>query len=452
MTLANQTLNLQQNQVPPCVPGLAILGNALALNRNPLAFFVQAYQQYGPVYRIRALQREILVLAGLEANQFMTRHGDEYLGSQELFGNFAAEMDTEIFLVAMDGSEHRHLRGEMRDGYSRDAFFRYLPEVGNLVKQTAREWSRTPNLPVTRAMQRLIGRQLGVALANFDTDPYFDDLTYFLNMIMNACVMKTIPRFMLKSPLYRRAKARVVEMAREIVRRHREEPIPGRAPDLIDDLLTATTEDGKPLPEGAIIAATIGPMIAGIDTAANTTSFMLYNLLKHPDILDRVQREVDAVMSRGNPASQDFRAMPALHAAALETMRMYPVAFAIPRTCIKPFQFKGYPVQVGREVFVASGVAHYLPEHYPEPYTFDIDRSAPPRNEHRKAGAFVPYGLGAHTCLGAGIAEVQIMYTVAVLLHHFSVKLDPPNYQLGVRYLPLPRPDQHFRVRVEPRR
>src|SRR5260221_2053373 len=47
---------------------------------------------------------------------------------------------------------------------------------------------------------------------------------------------------------------------------------------------------------------------------------------------------------------------------------------------------------------------------------FDLDRFRPPRNEHRKPGAYAPFGLGDHTCLGAGIAEVQLMTTMATLL------------------------------------
>jgi cytochrome P450 len=251
-----------------------------------------------------------------------------------------------------------------------------------------------------------------------------------------------------KNPRYVRAKLRVMDMAREILRRHREEPVTGRAPDLIDDLLRATTLDGKPLPEAALIAATVGPMIAGIDTAANTLSFLLYSLLKNPDALARVRADVDRVPANETPTFADFKEMHALHGAALETLRMYPVAFAVPRTSVADFEFEGFAIPKHQEVFVASGVTHYLPEFFPEPYKFDIERYDAPRNEHRKAGVFVPYGLGAHTCLGAGMAEVIIMFTTALLLRTVEITLDPSDYILNVRNLPLPRPDNRFGMRV----
>ncbi len=437
---------------PPLVPGWPGLGNALDLARDPLQFFVRAYHQFGPVYRARLLRREITVLAGLEANLFMARQGDRVLGSQELFGDFAREMETEIFLVAMDGSGHRHLRKEMRAGYSREAFWRRAPEAAQMVAAEARGWAVGQRVPVTRTLQRLIARQLGLATTNSNPEPYFDDLWLFLNTIMNVCVMKTWPRLLLRRPAYRRARARVVDMARDILARHRAAPPAGREPDLIDDLLAATTEDGRPLSEPALIAATIGPLIAGIDTAANTAAFMLYALLKHPEALERVTAEVEAAFGEGLPRPEAFRAMPALHAAALETLRMYPVAFAVPRTAVAPFQFEGYTIEPGTEVFVASGVPHYLPEFYPRPQAFDLDRFAPPRQEHRRPGAFAPYGLGAHTCLGAGVAEAQIMLTLGVLLRSVRLQLDPPDYDLKVNVSPLPSPAPSFRVRVREQR
>ncbi len=445
---ARQELEIKNYTKPPLRPGLPVVGSALDLMRDPLAFFVRGYHESGSVYRVRAANRDLYVLAGRQANLFMTQKGDGVLHSHELFGDFARELETEIFLVAMDGAPHRHLRGEMRDGYAREAYMRYLPEMGALIQQRARAWRVGATIPVTRAFQRLVSRQLAQAIANFDAEPYFDDLALFLNTIMNAAVLKTCPRFMLKNPRYVRAKLRVMDMAREILRRHRAEPVAGRAPDLIDDLLHATTLDGKPLSEAALIAATVGPMIAGIDTAANTLSFLWYALLKNPDIMARVRAEVDRVPPKQYPTFAELKELRALHGAALETLRMYPVAFAVPRWSVAEFEFDGYVVPKNHEVFVASGVTHYLPEFFPEPYKFDIDRYDAPRQEQRKAGAFVPYGLGAHTCLGAGMAELIIMFTTAVLLRTVEVALAPSDYVLNVRNMPLPRPDNRFGLRV----
>lgn len=59
--------------LPPLVPGLPVLGNALSMQHDPLSFLVDCYQRYGPIFRLKALKREFTVMAGIEANQFLAR-------------------------------------------------------------------------------------------------------------------------------------------------------------------------------------------------------------------------------------------------------------------------------------------------------------------------------------------------------------------------------------------
>src|SRR6266568_56995 len=112
--------------------------------------------------------------------------------------------------------------------------------------------------------------------------------------------------------------------------------------------------------------------------------------------------------------------------AMAETLRRYPVAGGHNARVAKPLTIAGYRLEPGNTVQVAMTVPHFLEELYPHPMQFDIDRFREPRNEHRQRGAYAPFGLGDHTCLGAGIAEVQMMVTMAVLLHTHTLQFDPP--------------------------
>ena len=50
--------------------------------------------------------------------------------------------------------------------------------------------------------------------------------------------------------------------------------------------------------------------------------------------------------------------------------------------------------------------------------------------------------------MGAGIAEVQLMVTMATLLSRYTLQFDPPDYQLVIEHHPTPVPGNHFRVQV----
>jgi cytochrome P450 len=78
--------------------------------------------------------------------------------------------------------------------------------------------------------------------------------------------------------------------------------------------------------------------------------------------------------------------------------------------------FGGYTLPPGEPVLFATTMLHVMPEYFPDPYRFDIDR-------HREAGArasgvICSFGLGPHTCLGSGFAEVQTLLIAATLLRY----------------------------------
>ena len=223
-------------------------------------------------------------------------------------------------------------------------------------------------------------------------------------------------------------------------------------PDLVDDLLALHQVDPQFLPETDLMPAVLGPFIAGLDTVGSTCAFMLYALLKHPDLLERMTAEADAIFAHGTPSAESVRRLDVTHRVALETLRMYPIAPAITRTVSNTFEFAGYTVPAGQKVIVATTVPHHLPQCFPDPVRFDIERYTPERREHRQPGVFVPFGVGAHVCLGAGFAEVAIAVTMATIVREVELALDPPDYTLKINPVPTPSPDDRFRFRVARRR
>ena len=112
----------------------------------------------------------------------------------------------------------------------------------------------------------------------------------------------------------------------------------------------------------------------------------------------------------------------------------------------------GYTIPAGERVILATTVPHHLLELFPAPARFDIDRYLPDRREHRAPGAFAPFGVGPHVCLGAGCAEVAILVTMATIVREVDLVLDPPGYRLRIDPVPTPHPDARFRFRVNLRR
>lgn len=111
------------------------------------------------------------------------------------------------------------------------------------------------------------------------------------------------------------------------------------------------------------------------------------------------------------------------------------------------------PFMVGLDTVASTtAFAIYALLKHPGPQRFDIDRYSPERRENVQPGAFVPFGLGHHSCLGQGFAEVQMILTLATLLHRADIALARPGYQLKVQQAPVPRPAGNFKIRLPRRR
>ncbi len=439
---------------PPLVRGLPWIGSTLEMARDPARFFARCYRDYGQVFRVKVFGNELIVIAGAEAATFMgTREGKESLRSKEAWEPLYKEFGASKMLSAEDGELHKQLRAVMKRGFSKEAIKgRYQKMLDITAESLRRDWKPGTRVPVVEAMQFLVVDQLGTALTGHSPREYVKDIRTTILYILNVLVTRQRPKFLMKLPRYKRAKARMLELGRQMVRdyRNKDSETPEELKTLIDDVMDAHQRDPALIPESDLAMLMAGPYVAGLDTVANTTSAIVYTVLKHPEVLARVHAEVDAVMSQ-QPVNEDeyMRSMPALYGAIMETMRLYPIAVAQIRIANKDFVFGGHQIHEGEMIYLGTAVPHYQNEFYPDAEKFDIDRYTKARAEHMQVGAYSPYGRGHHTCLGKSLAEVLLMMSMAQVFYLLDLELESPGYVLKTKTAPTPGPSTDFRVKVK---
>ena len=351
----------------------------------------------------------------------------------------------------MDGPEHLRLRKTQRHGYSREII---LQQMSQAVAVAESEMSRLPpDRPIGgfHTIQRISTEQIAVISAGTSSLDYLEDTIAFGEMMLAVYVTKRQPRFMSRMPRIKRALRRMEELFEKALASHEPDLRTGDRRDIVDDLLELHRSSPDFMPDTDLFINVMGPFLVGIETVSASTAFMLYALLKHPDLLERVRVEADGLFAGGGPDVDKLHGMTVTQRVILETLRMYPIAPALFRTVTNSFDFAGYRIPAGTPLIVALSVPHYLPNLFPDPERFDIDRYSPERRENAQPGAYAPFGLGHHSCLGQGFAQVQMLLTIATMLHRAEIALDPPGYQLKIKQTPTPRPHHSFKVRLRPR-
>jgi len=440
---------------PPLAPGEPLLGNARAILRDTGAFLVDAHARLGPVFRARVLWHEYVVIAGASAGDFLRDRLDEqYCSRHGFFAPIEREFGGADLTLAHSGERHRRLRRPLALAYSRQVASPFVPMFVEAAQRIARGWQPGSSHRVMPALQRLAFDQFRQAMAGDASNRLsFRDCLLVSEIGMNVGG-RILPEAAFRLPWYRAAHRRAFRILREIV----DSSATARAgfaaaePTIIETLLSARDATGKLLTRDEAVTYAAYGIAASCAYVARLTAFMLYEILRDPELEARVTAESDALGTRGVRDATDVRRLPLLRAVFQETLRIHPISPGLPFTAEQDFTHGGYRIRKGDDLVLSPVPLAFSECPFHRPHTFDPARFDEPRAEHRKGNGFHPFGLGRRTCVATGLVELMAVTAVATLLRERALSLDPPGYELGLVIRPLPAPDRRFRVRVEARK
>lgn len=198
--------------------------------------------------------------------------------------------------------------------------------------------------------------------------------------------------------------------------------------------LAGSTKDAKFIRDQLLTV-----LLAGRDTTASTLSICLFELSRHPSVLQKLRSELEARLGLGaegkKPTYADLREMTYLNAMLNETMRLYPVVPLNLRNSLhdttlprgggpdgqQPIGVPGNTLvlystllmQKRADLYAAPGSVDY----------FDPGKFLPERwlsGWVPRPWEFIPFNKGPRSCIGQEFAVVEIKYTVVRILQAFE--------------------------------
>jgi cholest-4-en-3-one 26-monooxygenase len=165
--------------------------------------------------------------------------------------------------------------------------------------------------------------------------------------------------------------------------------------DLVSGIVAAEL-DGEHLSKPEMLALCILLFIAGSETTMNAISGGMVALFEDPD-------------ERARLTSDPAGLMPS---AVEEILRWTsPTIVSMVRTATRDAEVRGVEIRAGQKVTMWYGSANRDEEFFPEPDRFDVARSP---NDH------LAFGFGAHFCLGAQLARLELHVMFEELLERMS--------------------------------
>jgi len=175
--------------------------------------------------------------------------------------------------------------------------------------------------------------------------------------------------------------------------------------------------------DDALVRLFIGIMVAAFDTTSFAVSSMAHLLALHPEWQERLRTEC-LQTSSDRLGRDDLDKLELTVRVWKETLRIFPVAVDTPRRALKDVELGGHRIPAGTMTLPMVGPLSQHPAWWNEPGKFDPDRFSPDRAEHKKHRAiYLPFGAGAHTCIGAQLAAVEAKVFFHLLLRNRSIHL-----------------------------
>ncbi|MBF6619148.1 MAG: cytochrome P450 [Patulibacter sp.] len=223
-------------------------------------------------------------------------------------------------------------------------------------------------------------------------------LEYLLGEVTNPRTMLLIAllgerRFSRLKSVRRRLAAVDDILLPEIARRREASDLAERG-DILSLLLQATDEDGRPMSDRELRDELMTLLVAGHETTANSLSWALERLIRHPDALQRLQDEV-------REGETDVW----MDAVCRETLRLCPVISIVVREIQEDVEIAGHRIPKGARVVPCIHLVHRRPEIYPDPDAFKPERWL---DQTPGTYTWIPFGGGVRRCLGASFALFEM--------------------------------------------
>jgi cytochrome P450 len=419
--------------------GLPYLGETLAIVNRPYDFARRRYERYGAASQTRFMGKRAALLLGKEAQELV-------LTTDPL--TFPARPGYEFFipilgesLLLQDGPVHSAQRRAVAPALHSRNYPAYLDRMNAAIDRVLATWGARGQRRFHRDALEIAFRMACSLVVGLEVGDDFGTLSR--NWITLLHGLPTPFRLNIPGTTWGRALAarqRVDRLLLQIIATRRQQP----DEDMLSLLVAERTADGRPLSDVDILAHTRMLLFAAYDTTSGVMSWILAELLRHPDALRRVE---DELVNAAPLTFEALRTTPYTDAAIKETLRLHPVGPVLTRGVLHDVEFAGTIIPAGWVVLLIPPFTGRMPEYFARPDTFDPERFLPPREEdkaHRYA--YVGFGAGAHTCLGANIAPFEVKVMLARLLRRFDLDL-VPGQNLQPRYLPAARPASGTRIR-----
>ncbi|MEM7132381.1 MAG: cytochrome P450 [Chloroflexota bacterium] len=414
-------------QPRPCprLKGWPIIGNIPGLMRSSYSFFEQMYAEYGDIYTLNLGLSQIIVCNHprhiqhvlLDNAQNYVKGGPLWSVLRDLIGNG---------LVTSEGDFWLRQRRMMQPQFHKKRLEALASLMTSAIADELASWSvPSDSSDMAHAFNQLTMRVIvrtmfGTALSAAQMNEVADAVPQALDYIMRGMLTSKLPSWIPdpKRRAFEQSIAVFDGAVYQMIDEQRHNP--KKENHLLAMLLDVVdAETGEGMTDQQLRDEAITIFLAGFETTSTALSWSVYYLSQHPDIQNKLEQEVDAVLGPRTPTFDDLPNLPYARMVLQEAIRLRPSAWFGSRQAVEDDVIDGYSIPAGSEVATMTYMIHRHPEEWDNADQFIPERFTPEASAKRHRWAWVPFGAGQRMCIGREFALMEGQLALAMMAQRF---------------------------------
>ncbi|BAZ13485.1 cytochrome P450 [Calothrix sp. NIES-4071] len=394
---------------------------------DPIEFQRRCSQKYGDIFSIRLSGVGSYVIIGNpQAIQEIFNQDAKFdIGRAN---ELAKPLIGQNSLMLMDGGRHRRERKLLMPPFHGEKLQAYAKQICLITEQIASQWQVGQTFVARSVMQKVsleVILQIVFGLSEGEryqqlkplltswldmTDSPLRSSMLFLRFLQKDWGMWT-PWGQMKQ---RQRQVHDLLQAEITEKRAKQDDKRG---DVLSLMMAARDETGQAMSDEELRDELLTILFAGHETTSTTLSWAFYQIHQNPDILEKLQHELDSLGDNNNP--MEIAQLPYLTAVCQETLRMYPVLPVLfPRITKSSINIAGYKFDAETTLMPSIYLVHYREDLYPNAKQFKPERFM---GRQYSAAEYLPFGGGSRRCLGYALAQLEMKLVLATVLSKYQL-------------------------------
>ncbi|KAJ3333255.1 Lanosterol 14-alpha-demethylase [Blyttiomyces sp. JEL0837] len=452
-----------KKNMPPHVPyNLPFIGSTVPYGVQPVEFLQLQQQKIGDCFTFLMLGRKMTFCLGPDGNHFVFNVKLKNATAEGAYDKLTVPVFGKEVVYDVENSIFMEQKKFVKDALTTTAFKKYVPIIAEeshaffdsivfpdgcdeVVFETFAEMSE---LTIRTASHCLMGKEIRQQLREGVVSKLYHDLDRGLAPINVFFEWLPLPTYFNRD----RAHNEMTTLFTRIIKERRANN-DFENTDVLQALMSAEYKDGSRMSDSAVAHMMIAMLMAGQHTSSTTSSWILFELARRPDVVAELIKEQSMVLT-GKPDTP-IHLLPALDYEAIrkltfmdcvmkESLRLHAPIHTIMRKVEEDVEYKGYTIPKGHFLCAAPQVSHLDSTRFPDPHAFDPWRHMNSDEEQSEwtingvdiaqksaRSHFLPFGAGRHRCIGEAFAYIQNKTIASLFIRDFEVSLpkDPKTGQ-----------------------